>query len=76
MGFGIYLRLGGCDCLLPLDGRGSMEINIFERIQLGYYLVAALGILAGMLIMAVATTLQDEPEISDDTDNFEFWIDD
>lgn len=53
-----------------------MEINIFERIQLGYYLVAALGILAGMLIMAVATTLQDEPEITDDTDNFDFWIDD
>ena len=53
-----------------------MEINIFERIQLGYYLAAALGILAGMLIMAATVVLMDEPESEEDIDNFEFWIDD
>lgn len=42
-------------------------------IQMGYYLCTALGILAGMLIMALAVAERDD---LDEDDNFDFWIDD
>lgn len=49
-------------------------MTIFDRILLGYYLCAALGIIIGMVIMAFARVQEEEEE--DDIDNFDFRIDD
>lgn len=42
--------------------------------QMGYYICTALGILAGMLIMALARV--ERGDLDEDDDNFDFWIDD
>lgn len=51
-----------------------MEVNIFERIQLGYYLCAALSFIAGMLVMAVAAAERGDLE-EEENDDFDQWID-
>ena len=45
-----------------------------EKIQLGYLLAAAIGLIFGMVIMAVARV--ERGDLDEDNDNFEFWIDD
>ena len=42
--------------------------------QMGYYICTALGILAGMLIMALARV--ERGDLDEDDDSFDFWIDD
>ena len=42
--------------------------------QMGYYICTALGILVGMLIMALARV--ERGDLDEDDDNFDFWIDD
>lgn len=52
-------------------------MTIFDRIQLGYYLCAALGIFFGIALgIAYCKIAKVQPEEQDDIDNFDFWIDD
>lgn len=49
-------------------------MSIFDRIQLGYYLCAALSFIAGILVMAVARVERGDLE-EEENDDFDQWID-
>lgn len=51
-------------------------MTLADKIRLGYYLCVALGILLGMIIMAIARVERGDLEPPDDINNFDFWIDD
>lgn len=52
-------------------------MTIFDRIQLGYCLCAALGIFFGIALgIAWCKIATVQPEEQDDIENFDFWIDD
>ena len=61
---------------LPLDaGKGAVVMP--DKILLGYYLCAALGIFFGIALgIAYCKIAKVQPEEPDEIDNFDFWIDD
>lgn len=77
MGIDIYSRLARHYRTLPLDAGRAVEVTIFDRILLGYYLCTALGLFFGIALgIAWCKIAKVQPEEQDDIDNFDFWIDD
>ena len=75
MGINFHHWVDRHNCSLPVDARkGALVMP--DKVLLGYYACAALGLIFGMIIMAHVRVERGDLDAPDPDDNFDFWIDD
>lgn len=75
MGNNIYHRLCRDNRVLLVERGRAVQMTIFDRIRLGYYLCLALGFIVGVVLTVIAYERfgEEEDEPDDDYELLDIW---